>query len=80
MSTYLTCEELVELVTEYLEGALAPADATRFEEHVMTCPPCNSHLDQMRRTIETVGRLKADNLEPSVEHDLLEAFRTWKAG
>jgi anti-sigma factor RsiW len=79
MSPYLTCEELVELVTEYLEGALDAEQLARFEEHLMTCPPCFAHIDQMKATIETIGRLTPDMLEPSVEHDLLEAFRAWKA-
>ena len=77
-SGYLTCEELVELVTEYLETALSPTDRMRFEEHMMTCPSCQAHLDQMRHTIETVGRLSTDALPPDAEHDLLDAFRDWK--
>jgi anti-sigma factor RsiW len=75
---YLTCEELVELVTDYLESALPAADRARFEEHIMTCPPCRAHLDQMRRTVEIVGDLSAESLAPEAERDLLEAFRDWK--
>ena len=78
MSTYLTCEELVELVTDYLETALSPADRMRFEEHMMTCPSCQAHLDQMKQTIETVGRLSTDALPPDAERELLDAFRDWK--
>ena len=78
MSTYLTCEELVELVTEYLETALSPAVRMRFEEHMMTCPSCQAHLDQMKQTIETVGRLSTDALSAEAERDLLDAFRDWK--
>ena len=77
---YLTCRELVELVTEYLEGGLSEHDRARFEEHVMTCPPCRAHIDQMRRTIGVVGRLAEDDLSPAAESDLLEAFRAWKGG
>ena len=76
----MTCQELVELVTDYLEGALAPEAHARFEEHVMSCPPCHTHLEQMRRTIEVVGRLPGDALSDEAEHDLLEAFRNWKRG
>ena len=75
---YLTCDELVELVTDYLETALSPTDRERFEEHMMTCPSCQAHLDQMKRTIDTVGRLSADGLAPDAERDLLDAFRDWK--
>lgn len=79
MSTdYLTCQELVELVTEYLEGALDARDRARFEEHVMTCPPCHAHIDQMRQTIGVIGRLPEDSIPESVESDLLEAFRGWR--
>lgn len=76
----MTCKELVELVTEYLEGALPVDDVARFEEHVVTCPPCQLHLEQMRRTIETVGRIPEESLSSDVERDLLEAFRSWKRG
>lgn len=77
---YLTCSELVELVTDYLDGALSPVDRARFEEHVMTCPPCHAHLDQMRRTIDVLGRLPEETLSPDAERDLLDAFRDWKRG
>jgi anti-sigma factor RsiW len=77
---YLTCQELVELVTEYLEDTLPAADRARFEEHVMTCPPCRAHIDQMRRTIEVIGTLSPEALSPTAEEDLLTAFRDWKRG
>lgn len=75
---YLTCRELVELVTEYLEGSLTPDERARFEDHIMTCPPCRSHLDQMRHTIDLIGQIPEESLPPQVETDLLEAFRGWK--
>jgi anti-sigma factor RsiW len=76
----MTCKELVELVTDYLDGALPPRDVARFEEHIVSCPPCHTHLDQMRRTIEAVGRIPEEALSPDAEQDLLKAFRTWKRG
>ena len=79
MSTVdLTCQELVELVTEYLEEALSPRDRVRFEEHLRTCPPCQAHLTQVQETVRITGRIPAEPLSGSVEHDLLEAFRGWK--
>ena len=75
---YLTCQELVELVTDYLEGALDQRDRARFEEHVMTCPPCHAHIDQMRSTIDVLGHVPTESLSPSAETDLLEAFRGWQ--
>ena len=77
-ATYLTCKELVELVTEYLEDALTSLDRMRFEEHIMTCPPCRAHLDQMRRTLAVVGSVPEEAVSPDAERSLLEAFRGWK--
>jgi anti-sigma factor RsiW len=74
----LSCAELVELVTAYLDGSLTPHDSTRFEQHINTCEGCSNHLAQMRRTIETVGRLAPESLDGDAERDLLAAFRTWK--
>ena len=79
-SDYLTCEELVLLVTDYFEGALSPGDRARFDEHIMTCPPCEAHLDQIRRTIDVLGKLRQESLSPAAERDLLGAFREWKSG
>ena len=75
----LTCSELVELVTEYLDGALEPRDRSRFEEHLSTCPSCEVHIDQMRRTIDVLGRISEDSLPTVAERDLLAAFRGWRS-
>ena len=74
----LTCHELVELVTDYLEGALSDAERTRFEYHLNYCEGCESYVDQMRRTIATVGRLRAEDTDPVAVEGLLGAFRDWK--
>ncbi len=78
-SDYLTCKELAELVTDYVEGALPRRDRERFEEHMMTCPPCQVHLEQMRQTIALLGRLPEDTISPEAEQVLLEALRNWKS-
>ena len=75
---YLTCRELVELVTEYFDGGLSPDDRSRFEEHVMSCPPCRTYLEQMRRTIELLGRIPVESVPSHAEAELLVAFRNWK--
>jgi hypothetical protein len=75
----LTCKELVELVTEYLEGGLSAAERERFEEHLGFCDWCVTYLDQMRQTLATVGSLREDDVSPAMEASLLEAFRGWKA-
>jgi anti-sigma factor RsiW len=75
----LSCQELVELVTDYLEGALPPDETARFEAHIGTCDGCNVYLEQMRQTIELTGRLSVDALAPEAERRLLEAFRGWRS-
>lgn len=74
----LTCQELVELVTDYLEGSLPSAERARFDEHIAGCTGCTNYLRQMRRTIQTVGYLSEDHVSPEAERELLDAFRTWK--
>ena len=76
----MTCREMVELITDYLEGALSPADRARAEEHLATCGPCNAYLEQMRLTIEAVGALTEESISPAAQADLLRAFRGWKEG
>jgi anti-sigma factor RsiW len=75
----LSCQELVELVTDYLEGALPEAERARFEDHLAICEGCRTYLHQMRTTIRVVGRLTTDDLDPEAESALLEAFRAWKS-
>jgi anti-sigma factor RsiW len=79
MSTpsHFTCQEIVELVTDYLEGALGAGEATLFEEHMNFCDGCEWYLEQMRATIATVGRLEED-IAPDAREQLLTAFRHWK--
>jgi anti-sigma factor RsiW len=74
-SPELTCQELVELVTEYLEGTLAPGDSERFEAHLADCEGCENYVLQMRKTVELVGALREDHLEPDTRDALLRAFR-----
>jgi anti-sigma factor RsiW len=73
----MTCQELVELVTDYLEGALPPEDAARFEEHVAACPGCEVYLDQVRSTIAVTRATGGDRVELAAVSPLLDAFRDW---
>ena len=79
MSDDLACQELVELVTEYLEGTLPPAERTRFEAHLAACRHCRLYLEQMRQTVRTLGQLPVDSISPAAQQELLQAFRDWKS-
>ena len=76
----LSCKELVELVTDYLEGALSRRDRKRFERHIAACDGCTAYLDQMRRTIRVAGALAEEDLSPVTREELLAAFRGWRGG
>ena len=77
-ATAMTCNELVELITEYLDGALPTADVARFEEHLQGCDGCRRYLEQMRQTIAALGHLPAEALAPEMQERLLAAFRDWR--
>lgn len=74
----LTCRQLVELVTDYLEDRLPPAERTRFELHVCTCTGCRVYLAQMRAVIRASGRLAEEDLSPAARDEMLAAFREWR--
>ena len=73
----LTCAQIVELVTDYLEQQLAIPDTERFEEHLAFCDGCSMYFDQMRATIAATGRLRTTDLPTELEASLLDAFRGW---
>jgi len=73
----LTCHEVVELITDYLEDAL-PADVhTRVEEHLSVCEGCTRYLAQMRETIRLTGMLTEEQIPEDQKSELLTAFRGW---
>jgi len=74
----MKCREMVELMTDYLEGTLAASERTRFEEHIAGCDGCRAYLEQMRKTVGVLGRLTDDQIPPGVRDQLLDAFRDWK--
>jgi len=75
---HLTCQEIVELATEFLEGELPAEQATLFEEHINLCDGCEWYLDQMRTTIATVGHIEEEQLPPEMRSRLLATFRHWR--
>lgn len=74
----MMCREVVEVITDYLEGTLPAADRARFEAHLELCEHCRSYLDQFRITIDETGRLGADDLPEELADQLLDAFRGWR--
>jgi anti-sigma factor RsiW len=73
----LACQELVELVTDYLEGALALEDRQRFERHIAACDNCTRYLEQLRMTIRVTGTITTDDLTPEMERELMDIFARW---
>lgn len=71
----LTCQLFVELVTDYLEGALDEGTVRRFEEHLALCPGCQTYLSQMRETAARLGEIPVETLSPQAQRTLLHAFR-----
>ena len=78
MAEHISCAEVVELVTDYLERALPPEEMTLFEQHLNFCEGCAVYLEQIRATAETVGRVREEDVPPETREKLLAAFREWK--
>jgi anti-sigma factor RsiW len=75
----LACQEMVELITDYLEGALTRSQRRRFDAHLAGCEHCTEYLRQMRATIRLTGRLHAEDLTPAMREDLTEIYRRWRS-
>lgn len=74
----LVCREAVELVTDYLENALSPRARARFEAHLAVCPHCSEYLAQMRRTLDALGRIEPEALDPRAREELVALYRRWR--
>jgi anti-sigma factor RsiW len=79
MTTDLACKELVEIVTDYLEGTLPDRDRARFEAHILTCGPCREYVEEMRTTLRLTGRVTTESISADARDELLRAFRRMKA-
>jgi anti-sigma factor RsiW len=75
----LVCQEMVELITDYLEGALTRSQRKRFEAHLAGCEHCTEYLRQMRVTIQLTGQLLAEDLTPAMRDQFTEIFRRWRS-
>ena len=76
----ITCQEVVELVTDYLEAALSPEEVATFEHHLSLCEGCVFYVEQIRLTIATLGRISADDVPADVRDGLVAAFRDHRRG
>ena len=75
----LVCQQVVELVTDYLEDALSADDRRRFEHHLAGCPHCTEYLAQMRETISLTGRLAPEDLSPQMRDEFVDLYRQWRS-
>lgn len=78
MTEPISCQQVVELVTEYLEGALAPEEIARFEEHLSLCDGCAWYVEQIRMTVDAVGRIDESDVPPEKRDELIAAFRDFR--
>ena len=74
----MNCNELVELITDYLDGHLSAQDHERFEEHLAECEGCHNYVEQMRGIVHAAGQLEEKAIPPDTKEKLLEVFRDWK--
>jgi anti-sigma factor RsiW len=79
ITTDLACKQLVEIITDYLEGTLHEHDRARFDAHLMTCAPCREYVAEMHTTLRLTGRLTVESISPGARDELLQAFRRMKA-
>lgn len=76
----MPCQELVELVTAYFDGALSRRDQRRFDAHISGCEHCTAYVEQMRVMIAATGRVTEEDIPPEAREELLAAFRGWSDG
>ena len=78
-SQSMVCRLAVELVTDYLEGTLSPAQCRRFEAHIARCPDCPEYLAQIRAVIALAGSITPDDLTPRMRGEFTSLYRRWLA-
>jgi anti-sigma factor RsiW len=75
---HISCQQLVELVTGYLDGALPTGETALFEQHLNFCEGCVWYVEQMRGTVQVTGRVAGDDIPAPDRDRLLAAFRGWR--
>ncbi len=76
----LACQQAIEMITDYLEGALSRRDRRNLENNLRSCPNCTAYLEQIKLTIEMTGSIAPDDLSPEAQTDLTELYRRWRSG
>ncbi len=74
----LVCQQIVELITDYLEGALPARERRGFEAHIAGCEHCTEYLEQMRMTILLSGRLRTSDLTPAMRREFSALYESWR--
>ena len=78
MNSEFSCQEMIEVVTSYLDDALPPEERERFERHLSYCAGCSTYLDQIRETIRQTGKVpREESLPPALREEIVAQFRTW---
>lgn len=75
----IPCQQVVELISDYLEGALSTGERRRIEHHLAGCPHCSAYLAQMRETLRLTGRLVPEDLTPEMQQEFSEVYRRWRS-
>ena len=77
---HISCQEVVELVSDYVEQALPAGEAAVFEQHLNFCDGCVWYVDQVRKTMAVVGELRVEDVPEETKAKLMTAFRDWRRG
>lgn len=75
----IPCQQVVELISDYLEGALPARERRRLEAHLAGCPHCTAYLAQMRETLRLTGRLVPEDLSPEMQREFSDVYRRWRS-
>ncbi|HLL80979.1 MAG TPA: anti-sigma factor [Ktedonobacteraceae bacterium] len=78
-NTTISCQEFVEMVTDYLENVLLPEARKQFVEHKEACPGCETYLEQIQQTITTLRKIGEEEDTPETKQKLLHVFRQWQS-
>ena len=76
----LVCRQAVELMSDYLDGVLPQADARRLETHLADCPHCSEYLAQLRATVDALGQVGPEDVDPEALDELVALYRRWRTG